>query len=121
MKYVAFKMKLKPGYAKEYERRHDAIWPELRAELCAVGILNYAIFLDEETLTLFAYQELTDDHHTDQLPASPIVQRWWDAMADIMETEPNNVPVCAALREVFLMDGRDERQRNSPDSEEQEP
>jgi len=118
MKYVAFKMKLKPGYADEYERRHDAIWPELKAELQAAGILNYAIFLDEQTLTLFAYQELTDDHRTDQLAASPLVQRWWDAMADIMETEPNNAPVCVALRQVFLMDGGDKRQRNGPNSEE---
>ena len=118
MKYVAFKMKLKPGYAEEYERRHDAIWPELKTELYAAGILNYAIFLDEQTLTLFACQELTDDHRTDQLPASPIVQRWWDAMADIMETEQNNVPVCVPLRQVFLMGGQDERQQNDPDSEE---
>ena len=26
----AFKMKLKPGFAAEYKKRHDEIWPELK-------------------------------------------------------------------------------------------
>lgn len=30
MKREAFKMFLKSGYEKEYERRHAAIWPELK-------------------------------------------------------------------------------------------
>jgi len=29
MQRFAFKMKLKPGFAAEYERRHNAIWPAL--------------------------------------------------------------------------------------------
>jgi len=29
MEKIAFKMKLKPGMSAEYQRRHDAIWPEL--------------------------------------------------------------------------------------------
>ena len=30
MKEEAFAMKLKPGFADEYKKRHDAIWPELK-------------------------------------------------------------------------------------------
>lgn len=30
MKREAFKMFLKPGFEKEYEKRHAAIWPELK-------------------------------------------------------------------------------------------
>jgi hypothetical protein len=30
MKRFAFKMKLKPGFAEEYKKRHDEIWPELK-------------------------------------------------------------------------------------------
>ena len=33
MKREAFKMYLKPGYEAEYEKRHAAIWPELKALL----------------------------------------------------------------------------------------
>ena len=54
MQRHAFKMKLKPGNLAEYKKRHDEIWPELQAALRAAGISDYAIFLDEETLTLFA-------------------------------------------------------------------
>ena len=69
----AFKMKLKPGVAAEYRRRHDEIWPELAAELQAAGVSDYSIFLDEETLTLFAVQKLSDQHTAADLPRSPIV------------------------------------------------
>ena len=33
MQQIAFKMQLKPGHAAEYQRRHDAIWPELALSL----------------------------------------------------------------------------------------
>ncbi len=104
MKRNAFKMKLKPGAAAEYQRRHDELWPELAAELRAAGISDYSIFLDEATLTLFAVQKLADNHTADHLPQSPIVRRWWDAMAPLMEVEPDNAPVCFPLKEVFHLD-----------------
>ncbi len=55
---VAFKMKLKPGMADEYKKRHDEIWPELIDLLRRNGVSDYTIFLDEETNTLFAVQYL---------------------------------------------------------------
>jgi L-rhamnose mutarotase len=99
----AFKMKLKPGCAAEYERRHNEIWPALAAELRAAGITEYSIFLDEETLTLFAFQTLQENHTTDRLPQLPIVREWWDSMAPLMETHPDRVPICEPLREVFRL------------------
>ena len=36
--------------------------------------------------------------------ANPIVQKWWDYMADIMEVNPDNSPVTIPLPEVFHMD-----------------
>lgn len=53
----AFKMKLKSGFEVEYKKRHDEIWPELAKLLSESGIQDYSIFLDEETLTLFAVQK----------------------------------------------------------------
>ena len=55
MPRLAFKMQLLPGAAAEYKKRHDELWPELAAELKAAGVSDYSIFLDEETLTLFAF------------------------------------------------------------------
>ena len=37
MKIEAFKMKLKPGCEAEYERRHNAIWPELKQLLSGLA------------------------------------------------------------------------------------
>lgn len=104
MERVAFKMKLKPGYEAEYQRRHDAIWPELSQALRDAGVSDYSIFLDEETLTLFAVQKLADDNRAGELPSLEIVRKWWDQMADLMETHPDNSPVCIPLKEVFHHD-----------------
>lgn len=104
MKRNAFKMKLKPGFEAEYKVRHDRIWPELEALLSESGISDYSIFLDEETLTLFAVQKLSDDARDADLPDHPIVKKWWAYMADIMETHPDNAPVAVTLTEVFHLD-----------------
>jgi L-rhamnose mutarotase len=100
----AFKMKLKPGCVGEYKRRHDELWPELASELRNAGVSDYSIFLDEETLTLFAVQKLREGHSADQLPDSPVVRRWWNSMAPLMEVHPDNAPVSEPLREVFHLD-----------------
>jgi L-rhamnose mutarotase len=104
MQRNAFRMKLKPGFEAEYKKRHDEIWPELAVELTKAGVSDYSIFLDEETLTLFAVQKLTDNNTADDLPQTDIVKRWWAYMADIMETNPDNSPVCKPLGEVFHQD-----------------
>lgn len=100
----AFKMKLKPGFEAEYKKRHDEIWPELSQLLTQAGISDYSIFLDAETLTLFAVQKLSKNNTAGQLPDDAIVRKWWSYMSDIMETNPDCSPVCIPLKEVFHMD-----------------
>lgn len=104
MERAAFKMKLKKGFEKEYKERHDEIWPELSALLKKAGVNDYSIFLDEETLTLFAVQKLTSNNIAADLPKDPILKKWWAYMGDIMETNPDNSPVVVKLKEVFHMD-----------------
>jgi len=101
MQRCAFKMRLKAGFEEEYQRRHDAIWPELSRTLTEAGISDYSIFLDRESLTLFAVQKRAEGHTADTLPHHPVVRRWWAYMADIMETNPDNSPLCVPLSEVF--------------------
>ena len=103
MKRAAFKMKLKKGFEAEYKRRHDLIWPELAELLKAAGISDYSIFLDEETLTLFAVQKLSDNNTAATLPDSTILKKWWAYMGDIMETNADNSPVVVPLKEVFYL------------------
>lgn len=100
----AFKMKLKKGFEVEYKKRHDEIWPELASLLSESGIQDYSIFLDEETLILFAVQKLSPDFDEAFLPNHPIVKKWWAYMGDIMETNPDNSPLSASLKEVFHID-----------------
>jgi L-rhamnose mutarotase len=99
----AFKMRLNPGMADEYKARHDAIWPELVALLREAGISDYSIHLDAETNTLFGVLWRADGHGMADLPNSPVMQRWWAHMADIMETKPDNEPVATPLETVFHM------------------
>ena len=104
MERKAFKMKLKRGFEAEYKRRHDAIWPEMLAELRAAGISDYSIFLDPESLSLFAVQTRADDSTADNLPQKAIVRRWWAYMKDIMDTNPDGSPISLPLTHVFHMD-----------------
>lgn len=92
MSNYAFRMKLKPGCVAEYRRRHDQLWPDLADALQAAGIYDYSIFLDEETLHLFAVLKLRADHQRDTLPTLPVMRRWWDYMAELMETEADRRP-----------------------------
>ena len=51
MKREAFKMYLKPGCEAEYERRHAAIWPEMKALLAKNGVFDYSIYWDKGDCT----------------------------------------------------------------------
>jgi L-rhamnose mutarotase len=103
-KRFGFKMKMLPGFKEEYKKRHDEIWPELAKLLKNEGIGNYSIFLDEETNSLFAYQEQSGESSSQDLGQTEIVQKWWKYMADIMETNPDNSPVSVPLEQVFYME-----------------
>ena len=94
-------MKLLAGFEAEYKRRHDALWPELAALLKGTGIQEYSIFLEEQTNDLFGYLTITDPARLDELPLQPVMQKWWAAMKDIMETNEDHSPVTSPLKEVF--------------------
>ncbi len=104
MKREAFKMYLKPGFEAEYERRHAAIWPELKKLLSEQGVYDYSIYWDKDTNILFAFQKTRGEEGSQDMGTNPIVQKWWDYMADIMEVNPDNSPVSIPLPEVFHMD-----------------
>ena len=104
MERKAFKMYLKQGFEKEYEKRHIEIWPELKALIQQSGITDYSIFWDKHSNILFAVQKVKGGAGSQDLGKNPIVQKWWAYMADIMETNPDNSPVSVELKEVFYME-----------------
>ena len=96
-----FKMKLFPGQEAEYKKRHELLWPEMKDMIHEYGAKTYSIFLDRETLTLFGYIEIESEELWEKSSDTEICRKWWDYMADIMETNPDNSPVSEDLVEVF--------------------
>lgn len=97
----AFVMSVDAGKEAEYEKRHRPIWPELEAVLKKHGVHNYSIFLHAETRQLFAYAEIEDEARWNAIAQTPICQKWWRHMGDIMPSNPDSSPVAQTLREVF--------------------
>jgi L-rhamnose mutarotase len=99
----AFRMRLRPGMAAEYEARHDLLWPELETLLREAGISDYSIWLDDTTNMLFGFLRRIENHSMDDLPNHPVMKRWWAHMAPLMEVNPDNSPKALPLRKVFHM------------------
>ena len=100
----SFKMKLYDGKEKEYEKRHNELWPEMKDMIHEYGGKNYSIFLDKETNVLYGYIEIESEERWAKSANTEICQKWWAYMADIMETNPDNSPVSIDLNEVFHLD-----------------
>ena len=100
----AFVMSVHSGKEKEYEHRHNPIWPELGAVLKHHGVHNYSIFLHSETQQLFAYAEIEDEARWQAIARTPECQKWWQHMGDIMPSNPDHSPKSAPLREVFHLE-----------------
>ena len=53
---------------------------------------------------LYGYIEVEDEALWARSADTEINRKWWDFMADIMETNPDNSPVAADLTPVFHLD-----------------
>lgn len=99
-----FKMKLYEGMAAEYEKRHNELWDEMKDMIHEYGGSNYTIFLDKETNVLYGYIEVENEEKWNSSADTAICRKWWDFMADIMETNEDNSPVSVDLDEVFHLE-----------------
>ena len=104
MIHISFKMHLYEGMAEEYERRHNLLWPEMKDMIHEYGGHNYSIFLDNETKVLYGYIEIEEEEKWAKAADTAINRKWWDYMADIMDTNPDNSPVSVDLKPVFHLD-----------------
>ncbi len=100
----AFVMKVNPDKHKEYEKRHNPIWAELKTTLKAHGVHNYSIFLHPETNRLFAYVEVENESRWESIANTDVCGKWWTYMRDIMPSNPDNSPCSIELQEVFHID-----------------
>ena len=99
-----FKMYLNEGMKEEYQRRHDALWPEMKEMIHEYGGKNYSIFLDRDTNILFGYIEIESEEKWAKSVDTAICRKWWEYMADIMKVNPDKSPVSIALANVFHLD-----------------
>ncbi|MDD3360517.1 MAG: L-rhamnose mutarotase [Hespellia sp.] len=99
-----FKMKLYDGMEAEYEKRHNELWPEMADMIHEYGGHNYTIYWDKDTNILFGYIEVEEEERWAKSADTPINRKWWDFMAPVMETNPDNSPVCVDLHTMFHLD-----------------
>jgi L-rhamnose mutarotase len=97
----AFLMHVNPDQHAEYERRHNPIWADLEKTLKDHGVVNYSIYLDKLTNTLFGYAEIESEARWNAVAGTEVCQRWWKRMGDVMPSNPDNSPVSRELKEVF--------------------
>ena len=90
--------------AEEYQRRHEALWPEMRDMIRAHGGRNYSIFLDPASNALFGYIEIEDEALWAASGRTQVCRKWWDYMAPLMAVNPDNSPVSHDLKPVFHLD-----------------
>ena len=105
MERMAWKGRIRPGCKAEYIRRHDAIWPEMKAVLKEAGICNYTLFANGDELCGYYECEKGVAFAERTQAESPVVDRWNAYMKDILELEMD--PVTGAqpkLEPVFRLD-----------------
>jgi len=98
---LGFVMRVHPDAHTEYQRRHDALWPEMAALLRAQGVLDYTIWLDPRRSLLFAQVAVESKERWEAIARTPVCRRWWGYMRDVMETNPDESPIAEELHEVF--------------------
>jgi L-rhamnose mutarotase len=99
---LAFCLRLRAGCEAEYRRRHDALWPEMRDALLGAGVLQYEIYLEPESMLLFAFVVRRSGHSMDTLPEQPTWRRWQQHMSDLILQE-DGLPLRLPLRRMFRL------------------
>ena len=80
---VGLHTRLKPGAEARYEEYHQAVWPDVLAEIRRAGITKYVIFRDG--LDLFHYIECEDyDRAIAAIARHPTSIRWETEIATMM-------------------------------------
>lgn len=100
-----FRIDLYPGAEAEYDRRHQAVWPDVREVIRKSGIRNYSGF---RSGTVVFYVGEADDAAAAlaQMAADPVTLRWAEFLSDVVAGRPR-LPdgSIAAVSEVFFEPG----------------
>ena len=104
MKRKSFKMYLKKGCEEEYAKRYNALWPDLKALFQEAGIIDFSIYFDKETNSLYAFQILEKNASEEYLKENIVMQKWEEYFSDIIQSNAKNQPIVLPLEEIFHID-----------------
>jgi L-rhamnose mutarotase len=101
---VCFLARVRPDRLEEYRKRHENVWPEMRAALRAAGWGNYSIFLTGDGL-LVGYLE-TEDYQAalDAMAATEVNERWQTEMSGYFVTDGPPDQSFVRVSEIFHLD-----------------
>ena len=86
---IAQIIRIKPDCLQAYKDCHAAAWPAVLKQIKECNIGDYSIFLDEQSMTLFAtmkYEGQDYDADMEKMRVNPEVQRWWQMTDSMQET-----------------------------------
>ena len=105
MERYAWSARVHDGMIDEYIRRHDEIWPEMKAVLREAGIKNYTIWLQGNELFGYYECELGIEHAARVQGESPVVDKWNEYMKDVMTMVfDERTGAQEPMRQVFLFE-----------------
>jgi L-rhamnose mutarotase len=98
----AFTLRLEPGALAQYKAHHDAIWPELVAEIERSGIATMTAFVADPVV--FYYSEIRDPEAWDRLWHTDVHDRWGELMKPLMAFNAEGIVDAGELTEIFHLD-----------------
>lgn len=83
-----------PDLIAEYEKHHEAIWPEVRQSFSDAGILNLELYRWETRLfMIFEVDQLFSFERKKQIDeASAVIKQWEKLMSTYQKPLPNTPP-----------------------------
>ena len=91
-------MTLRPGMYEKYKLAHDQLWPELAKGMLANEV-SMAIYRDGDRLFLFA--SAPSEEHWQRSRKDPILARWDEQIAKLLETDEYGKIAFTVLPKVF--------------------
>lgn len=98
---VLFIYRLKPGMGPDYDRAHQALWPEILELIDQAGIYDYQIWRRGDLVVSRMRTRYGYDHAASVTSASAIQRRWTDSMSHMFLDVADKTGEPMWLEEVF--------------------